>query len=154
MAEAIVENTEEMGTSADTSTATSGGGPASSLLNTRNIILLGVIGAIMLFLVARVVLAPKYHVLFTNLAQSDAAAISSYLEKQKIKFKISPEGEKIEVAGISAPKLRLELASKGLPRGSGVGFEIFDKTNINISDFNQKINYNRALEGELSRTIS
>jgi flagellar M-ring protein FliF len=58
------------------------------------------------------------------------------------------------VSGVSVPKLRLEMANKGLPKGDGVGFEIFDKSNINISDFNQKINYTRALEGELARTIS
>lgn len=152
----MVETNQEMMGNTETSAGESKGAGSilGSLLNTRSMILLGLMLAVVLFLIGRVILTPKYHVLFTNLAQSDAAAISSYLEKNKTKFKISPDGEKIEVSGISVPKLRLDLASKGLPRGSGVGFEIFDKTNINISDFNQKINYNRALEGELSRTIS
>ncbi|MDA0772634.1 MAG: flagellar basal-body MS-ring/collar protein FliF [Cyanobacteria bacterium] len=125
-----------------------------SMMSTKNMILIAVILLTVLFLIGRVLFTPKYQTVFSNLAQSDAAAISAHLEKEKIKFKISPDGTAVQVAGMSVPKLRLELASKGLPRGSGVGFEIFDKTNINISDFNQKINYNRALEGELSRTIS
>ncbi len=97
---------------------------------------------------------PKYQVLYTGLDQSDAAAISSYLQKAKIEFKISENGEVISVLNTSVPKLRLELASKGMPRGNGVGFEIFDKTNLTVTDFSQKLNYVRALEGELSRTIT
>jgi flagellar M-ring protein FliF len=123
-------------------------------LDKKTMIMLGVGGSIVLFLVIQIFLSPKYKTLYTELSQSDAAAISSYLQKNNIKFEISPEGDKISVAGTSVPKLRLELANKGMPKGEGVGFEIFDKTNLNISDFNQKINYKRALEGELSRTIS
>lgn len=120
----------------------------------KNLILIGVAVIATLFLAFQMFFVPKYKTLYSELSQSDAAAISSYLEKNKIKFEISPEGDKISVAGTSVPKLRLELANKGMPKGGGVGFEIFDKTNLNISDFNQKINFKRALEGELSRTIS
>lgn len=123
-------------------------------LDPKNLILLGIAAVAIIFLIVQLFLVPKYKVLYTELTQSDAAAISSYLEKSNIKFEISPEGDKISIAGTSVPKLRLELASKGMPKGGGVGFEIFDKTNLNISDFNQKINYKRALEGELARTIS
>jgi flagellar M-ring protein FliF len=123
-------------------------------LDKKTMIMLGLATALILFLSIKLFLSPKYSTLYTELSQSDAAAISSYLQKNNIKFEISPEGDKISVAGTSVPKLRLELANKGMPKGEGVGFEIFDKTNLNISDFNQKINYKRALEGELSRTIS
>ncbi len=123
-------------------------------LDTKSMIMIGIAIVAVMILIGKMILTPKYQTLFSNLDQSDAAAISSYLEKSKIKFKISPEGDTITVAGASVPKLRLDIASKGLPKGTGVGFEIFDKTNLNISDFNQKINYNRALEGELARTIS
>ncbi len=123
-------------------------------LDTRSMVLIGIAILVLIIFVGKTLLSPKYQTLYSNLEQSDAAAISSYLEKSKIKFKISPDGENISVSGTSVPKLRLDMASKGLPKGTGVGFEIFDKTNINISDFNQKINYNRALEGELARTIS
>jgi flagellar M-ring protein FliF len=123
-------------------------------LDKKTLTIIGIGSAIVIFLFIQIFLSPKYKVLYTELSQSDAAAISSYLQKNNIKFEISPEGDKISVAGASIPKLRLELANKGMPKGEGVGFEIFDKTNLNISDFNQKINYKRALEGELSRTIS
>lgn len=100
------------------------------------------------------VFKPHYQVLYTELNQSDAAAISSYLDKQGLKYQVLDNGQTIAVANASIPKTRLALASKGIPKGSGVGFEIFDKPNITVTDFGQKLNYNRALEGELSRTIS
>jgi len=123
-------------------------------LDTKTLALIGVAVLAITVVLFQVFFSPKYTLLYSELSQSDAAAISSYLEKNKIKFKISPEGDSIMVSGASIPKLRLEMANKGLPKGDGVGFEIFDKSNINISDFNQKINYTRALEGELARTIS
>jgi flagellar M-ring protein FliF len=123
-------------------------------LDTKNLILIGVAGITLSLLVFQFFFAPKYKLLYTDLEQSDAAAISAYLEKSGIKFQVSPEGHSISVASTSVPKLRLDLANKGLPKGGNVGFEIFDKTSLNISDFNQKINYSRALEGELARTIS
>jgi len=122
--------------------------------DTKTLALIGVAVLAITVVLFQVFFSPKYTLLYSELSQSDAAAISSYLEKNKIKFKISPEGDSIMVSGASIPKLRLEMANKGLPKGDGVGFEIFDKSNINISDFNQKINYTRALEGELARTIS
>jgi flagellar M-ring protein FliF len=123
-------------------------------MDTKTIALIGVAVLAVTVVMFQVFFSPKYTLLYSELSQSDAAAISSYLEKNKIKFKLSPEGDSISVSGASIPKLRLEMANKGLPKGDGVGFEIFDKSNINISDFNQKINYTRALEGELARTIS
>lgn len=123
-------------------------------LDTKNIILLAVAGLTLMVLIFQFFFAPKYKLLYTDLEQSDAAAISAYLEKSNVKFQISPDGNSISVASASVPKLRLDLANKGMPKGGNVGFEIFDKTSLNISDFNQKINYSRALEGELARTIS
>lgn len=123
-------------------------------LDNKNLVLLAVAAVTIVFVLFQFFFKPKFNVLYSGLTQSDAAAISSYLEKNKVKYKIEGDGSNIVVSGASIPKLRLELANKGIPKGSGVGFEIFDKTNINISDFNQKINYRRALEGELARTIS
>ncbi len=108
-----------------------------------------VVGGLLFFFLAK----PKYEVLFSGLSTSDAAGISAYLKKQNIDFKISEDGETVSVANSSVPKLRLELASKGMPKGSGVGFEVFDKQNLTVTDFSEKLNYHRALEGELSRTI-
>lgn len=120
----------------------------------RTLILIGVASVTFLFLMFQIFFAPKYKLLYSDLEQSDAAAISSYLEKSNIKFKLSADGSQISVSSTSVPRLRLELADKGMPKGGNVGFEIFDKTNLNISDFGQKINFKRALEGELARTIS
>jgi flagellar M-ring protein FliF len=130
--------------------------PASETfyMDSKTLILIGVAVVAVSIILFQVFFSAKYTLLYSELSQSDAAAISSYLEKNKVKFKLSPDGSSIMVSGTSIPKLRLEMANKGLPKGDGVGFEIFDKSNINISDFNQKINYTRALEGELSRTIS
>lgn len=123
-------------------------------MDMKSMALLGVAVFTLVVLIFQFFLAPNFKTLYTDLDQSDAAAISAYLEKNNIKFKISPDGSSISVASTSVPKLRLELANKGMPRGGNVGFEIFDKTSLNISDFNQKVNYRRALEGELARTIS
>jgi len=128
--------------------------PETFYMDSKALILIGVAVVAVSIILFQVFFSAKYTLLYSELSQSDAAAMSSYLEKNKIKFKLSPDGSSIMVSGTSIPKLRLEMANKGLPKGDGVGFEIFDKSNINISDFNQKINYTRALEGELSRTIS
>ncbi|MBF0564002.1 MAG: flagellar M-ring protein FliF [Nitrospirae bacterium] len=93
-----------------------------------------------------------YQVLFSNLTESDAGAIVNKLNEMKVPFKLT-----VNSILVPAPKvyeLRLQLAAQGLPVGGGIGFEIFDKTDFQTTDFVQKLNYKRALEGELSRTIS
>lgn len=95
-----------------------------------------------------------YGVLFSNLTSEDAAAISAKLKEKKIPFQLSPDGKTISVPVDKVPELRLELAASGLPHGGGVGFEIFDHKTIGVTEFEQQINYRRALQGELSRTIN
>jgi flagellar M-ring protein FliF len=75
------------------------------------------------------------------------------LEESKVKYKISRAGGSILVAADKVHTMRMQLASKGIPKGEGVGFEIFDKPNFGISDFVQRANYLRAVQGELARTI-
>jgi len=94
----------------------------------------------------------SYAVLFSNLNDKDAASITNYLEQQKIPYKIVG-GNTIEVPKDSVYKLRLDLAAKGLPSGGVVGFEIFDKQNLGMTSFLENVDYTRALEGELTRTI-
>jgi flagellar M-ring protein FliF len=93
-----------------------------------------------------------YQVLYSNLSEGDAGKIVQELRAKKIPYELGAGGT-ILVPIDSVYNLRLQLAAEGLPQGSGVGFEIFDKTSITTSEFIQKINYRRALEGELSRTI-
>ncbi|MGA2450016.1 MAG: flagellar basal-body MS-ring/collar protein FliF [Polyangiaceae bacterium] len=94
-----------------------------------------------------------YTPLFTQLDRDDAAAIAAKLKEQKVAYKIDPDGATIEVPEAKARELRLELASAGLPRGGGVGFESFDKMRLGATDFEQRVLFKRALEGELTRTI-
>ena len=84
---------------------------------------------------------PKLVLLYSNLAVEDASSISSELTGQKIPFEISQDGGSILVPAKDVHKIRLQLASKGLPQGSGVGFEVFDRTNLGMTNFMQQINY-------------
>lgn len=96
---------------------------------------------------------PKYEVLYSGLDEDDSANIVMELGVEKIPYKAEQNGMVILIPSDEIPEARLNLAGKGLPRASGVGYEIFDKVNIGVTDFVQRINYRRALEGELSRSI-
>ncbi|MBI2761783.1 MAG: flagellar M-ring protein FliF [Chloroflexi bacterium] len=91
---------------------------------------------------------------FTNLDPKDSAAAAEQLKADKIPYEVTPDGGTIKVTPDKLADARLKLAAKGLPQGGAVGFELFDKTSFGITDFAQQINYQRALEGELSRTIN
>jgi len=94
---------------------------------------------------------PNYQMLYTNVSEGDSGLMIQKLKELKIPYKV--EGGGILVPSEKVYELRLQLAALGLPQGGGIGFEIFDKTNFGTSDFVQKLNYRRALQGELSRTI-
>lgn len=96
----------------------------------------------------------QYKVLYTNLDQQDAAKIVEKLKAQKEKFQIEDGGKTILVPEAKAYELRLKIAGEGGLTGQGVGFEIFDELKVGQTDFVQKINYQRALQGELQRTIA
>jgi flagellar M-ring protein FliF len=89
--------------------------------------------------------------LFANLSEEDAGAIIQKLGEQHIPYTTTAGG--IMVPADKVYELRIQLASQGLPQGGGVGFELFDKTSFTMTDFVQKLNYRRALQGELARTI-
>ncbi len=93
-----------------------------------------------------------YSVLFEKTTSSDAALIVQQLEKDNIPYKVVSDGV-IEVPSDIVYKERIAIAAKGLPKDSQVGFELFDKQSFGATDFEQKIKYLRALEGELSRTV-
>lgn len=94
-----------------------------------------------------------YMALYRDLPPEDASAVLSYLKQQKIPFQLDPATGSIMVPADKVHELRMELAAKGIPSGGKVGFEIFDKTKLGVGEFVQKVNYRRALEGELSRSI-
>ncbi len=92
--------------------------------------------------------------LYANLNESDAGSVINWLKGKKIPYQLKNDGKNIWVPADKLYETRLELAASGLPSGGGVGFEIFDKQSFALTDFVQKVNYTRALQGELSRTIS
>ncbi len=94
-----------------------------------------------------------YRPLFSNLNSEDAGEIVKKLKDQKVPYRIASDGKAILVPADKVYDLRLSLASDGLPQGGGVGFEIFDRKNFGMTEFVQKLNYQRALQGELARTI-
>ncbi len=95
----------------------------------------------------------SFEPLFTNLNSEDMGSIISRLDKQGTKYRVDQDQRTVLVPSTEVLTIRLKLAEEGLPRYGGIGFEIFDKTGFGQSDFEQKINFQRALEGELARTI-
>ncbi len=93
----------------------------------------------------------NYSLLYSNLTDEDAGLIMQKLDAQKIPYKATAQGLLVPSDKVSV--LRLKLAAEGLPENGGVGFEIFDKNNFSTTDFVQKVDYKRALQGELARTI-
>ena len=96
----------------------------------------------------------NYDVLFSSLSPQDAGVIISKLKEQKIPYRVSASGTSILVPSEKVYETRMGLASEGLPQGGGVGFEIFDQTKLGMTEFVQNVNYQRALQGELARTIN
>lgn len=97
---------------------------------------------------------PEYSAVFTGLSESDASAIVTKLKELKIPYELTNGGSTVRVPSDKVYDIRLQLVSQGLPKGSTVGYELFDKMSFGLTDFAQRLNYQRALEGELSRTIS
>ncbi len=97
---------------------------------------------------------PLLRPLFTNLGERDASAIVEALRAEKVSFELDDGGRAVLVPAERLYELRLALASRGLPEGGGVGFEIFDKQALGQTDFLQHLNFQRALQGELGRTIA
>jgi flagellar M-ring protein FliF len=91
--------------------------------------------------------------LYGKLGEKEASEVVQVLEEQNIPFQIGAGGSSIYVQSKDVYRVRMDLASKGLPKTGGVGFEIFDRSNFGISDFVQRTNYTRALQGELAQTI-
>src|SRR6188474_3239249 len=105
------------------------------------------------FVIMRVT-TPQMTTLFTDLTTEDSSSIIKDLERQAIPFELRNEGAVLMVPKDKVTRLRMKLAEAGLPKGGGVGYEIFDKSDaLGATSFVQNINHLRALEGELARTI-
>jgi flagellar M-ring protein FliF len=91
--------------------------------------------------------------LYTHMSPEDAGEVVALLKEKKIGYRLSHDGGTLQIPRDQVYDMRFELASKGLPR-NGTGFEIFDNVKLGMTEFVQNINYQRALQGELSRTIN
>jgi flagellar M-ring protein FliF len=94
-----------------------------------------------------------YSQLYSNLDESEAGEVVSYLNENKIPYELSDGGRTISIPSNEVYKTRISLASEGLPRSGTIGYSIFDQNNLGMTDFLLNLNFRRALEGELTRTI-
>lgn len=92
--------------------------------------------------------------LYANLPLNDAAQVVTWLKNQKTPYTLKNGGRDVWIPADLIYQTRLDLAANGLPSGGGVGFEVFDKQNFALTDYVQKVNHTRALQGELARTIT
>lgn len=129
---------------------------ANKLTNTQKMIFGGVLVAVLVGISSLFFISEDQDmkVLFSNLEQADAAKIVENLKEKGIMYELKDNGSTILVPENTVMDTRLSLASEGLPENSVVGYELFDKTNLGMSEFVQKLNYRRALEGELAKTIA
>ncbi|HAI87327.1 MAG TPA: flagellar M-ring protein FliF [Firmicutes bacterium] len=125
------------------------------MTTTQKIIVGVVAGGVFIALILLMVSSSTsdFAVLYSSLPPEDAGRIVEYLKESGVKYKLSSGGSTVMAPSDSVYELRMELASKGFPQGAGAGFELFDRTNFGATDFTQKVNYTRALQGELARTI-
>lgn len=96
---------------------------------------------------------PRYTVLYSGLSQEDAAQVVAKLKEKKVLYKLGPDGTSIMVDQQNLQETRLDLAAQGIPRGGAVGMELFNDTSLSTTSFVQRLNYQRAIQGELERTI-
>lgn len=100
------------------------------------------------------IMHPPYGVLFRDLRESDAAEITASLDQMQVPYHLADEGKTIMVPDAQVYETRMKLVSQGVPKGGSVGFELFKDSDYGVTEFAQKINFQRALQGELERTIS
>ena len=97
---------------------------------------------------------PSMTLLYGRVDPKEMGDVVEVLEENGIPYRLEQGGTSIFAPKDQIGRMRMQMASRGVPSGGGVGFEIFDRTNFGISDFIQKTNYMRAIQGELARTIS
>ena len=125
------------------------------LSNQQKILLLVSLAAIVALVVATSTWLKHadYRILFSNISERDGGAIIAALDQMNVPYKFSDSGGAVLIPGGKVHEVRLRLASQGLPKSGGVGFELMENQKFGISQFAEQVNYQRGLEGELSRTI-
>ena len=109
--------------------------------------------AVLTAVLGRWAVATDYQALFTDLSEQDASTMVAELDRMKVPYRLESGGTRILVPQDMVHKTRLQLVGKNLPLHGAVGFEIFNNTDFGMTEFTQKVNYQRALQGELTRTI-
>src|SRR3990167_1377624 len=116
-----------------------------------------IVGALLIVVLTVVLgrwaLTTDYQALFTDLSEQDASTMVAELDRMKVPYRLEGGGTRIVVPEGMVHKTRLQLVGKNLPLHGAVGFEIFNNTDFGMTEFTQKVNYQRALQGELTRTI-
>ncbi len=122
----------------------------------QRILLAGLAGSMVIAFLVMIFLLnqPEMRVLYTNMAPEDAARVVELLKASKTPYELRENGTTILVPTEAVYEQRLKVAGEGVMHGQGVGFELFDQLKVGQTDFVQRINYTRALQGELSRTIA
>ena len=125
------------------------------LSNQQKILLMVAVAAVIALVVASSTWLKQadYRILFSNIAERDGGAIIAALDQMNIPYQFNESGGAILIPSNKVHEVRLRLASQGLPKGGGVGFELMENQKFGISQFAEQVNYQRGLEGELSRTI-
>ena len=95
----------------------------------------------------------EYQTLYADLDPQEAQGIIQKLQELKVPYELEPDGRTVKVIADKIAEVRIQLASQGLPESGRIGFEIFDRTNFGLTNFQEQVNYQRALEGELARSI-
>src|SRR2546430_11031970 len=91
--------------------------------------------------------------LYTNLAAEDAGSVMAKLKEENVEYRVDDSGTALRVPSEKVAELRLRMAAEGLPKTGRIGFELFDKSNFGLTEFAEQVNYRRAIEGELERSI-
>jgi flagellar M-ring protein FliF len=127
----------------------------AGLTVTQRLLLAGavVVSVAVLALFTHLIGAPEFKPLVTGMEATDAEALGARLAVKSIPYQISPDGKSVSVPSDKLDSSRMEIASQGMPRSGRFGFELFDKVNWGQTEFDEKVNYQRALEGELERSI-
>jgi flagellar M-ring protein FliF len=115
---------------------------------------IGAIAVVAIYMVFLNSTSPNLVVAYSGLAPEDSAAIADHLENEGIPYEIGAGGSTVSVPANQVAEVRIQLAQQNLPAGGTVGMELFDKTDFGATDFNNQVNYQRALEGELARSIN
>src|SRR5271166_5229126 len=127
----------------------------AGLTGKQRLLLVGaaVLTVAVLAVFAHLISTPDYVPLMTGMEPGDAQALGAKLAAKNISYQISPDGKGVNVPSDKLDSSRMEVASDGMPRSGRLGFELFDKLNWGQTEFDEKVNYQRALEGELERSI-